>query len=247
MRTCYQRLMQIPKPAYFILLDPDKSSIDEVCELSINAEKYGVDAILIGSSFLLEDNLDEYILHIKERVSIPVIIFPGILNTLSPEADAILFLNMISSRNPQLLIGEQVRAAPYIKHHNLEAISTAYILIESGNLTTVQYMSNSLPIPRNKAEIVIAHILAAEFMGMKLVYLEAGSGAQSPVPVEMISQVKSVVSLPLIVGGGIKTPQAAYDIAQAGADFIVTGSILENSKENSIIKEFADAVHSCRK
>jgi len=242
----YKQILDMPKPAHFVLIDPDKSGIDEGIDLAVNAEKCGVDAILIGSSIHLNDNLDDFIREIKSKTTIPIIIFPGILNVFSSSADAILFLSMISSRNPQFLIGEQVRAAPIIKKYGLETISTAYLLIESGKMTSVQYMSNSMPIPRNKPDIIIAHVLAAELIGMKAVYLEAGSGADHTVPTEVISRVKEVTSLPLIVGGGIRTPEAAESIAKAGADIVVTGTIFENNKDFNLLAEFCQTIHKQR-
>ena len=247
MDQTYEQIRQMSKPAYFVLIDPDKTGFDASVRLAVLAEQKGVDGILIGSSLLLHDNLDRCLSAIKKEIKIPVIIFPGLLNTFSPNADAILFLNMISSRNAQLLIGEQVRAAPLIRKMGLEAISTAYILIESGKLTSVQYVSNSLPIPRDKPDILIAHILAAEYIGMKMIYLEAGSGAEETVPLEMIKRAKETTELPLIVGGGIRTPQAASMIAEAGADIVVTGTIMEESAHHDQLSEFVGAVHRWRK
>ena len=244
--TVYEKIMKMSKPAYFVLIDPDKRGVEDSLRLAAAAEKCGVDALLVGSSILLDDVLDEYIVSIKKETGIPVIIFPGLLNTISPNADALLFLSMISSRNPQLLIGEQVRAAPYIKKKNIETISTAYLLIESGNLTSVQYMSNSFPIPSGKPDIVVAHSLAAEYIGMKLIYLEAGSGAANPVPDEIISRVKDSCILPIIVGGGITTPQTALQKAKAGADIIVTGTVLEKDKGTDKMFAIAESIHSLR-
>ena len=204
METVIERLLALPKPAYFVLIDPDKAGIEETVTLAKIVEKSGADGILIGSSILLNDMLDDFIVAIKEVVSIPVIIFPGLLNAFSPNADALLFLSMISSRNAQFLIGEQVRAAPLIKKYGIETISTAYLLIESGKMTSVQYVSNSFPLPANKPDIAVAHALAAEYIGMKMIYLEAGSGAEKPVPDEIIRKVKGVTTLPVIVGGGDK-------------------------------------------
>lgn len=247
MKETYQEILRMPKPAYFVLIDPDKTDPTDSIKLATMSEEEGVDGILIGSSILLDDNLDLCIKEMKKRVNIPLIIFPGLLNSFSSHADAILFLNMISSRNPQFLIGEQVRAAPLIRKLDLETISTAYILLESGKLTSVQYVSNSLPIPRDKTDLVIAHVLAAEYIGMKMIYLEAGSGAAKPVPVEMIKEIKGVTELPLIVGGGIKNPQTASSLAAAGADIIVTGTVLEDSTNHFLIKDFVQEIHRWRK
>ncbi|MBC8415561.1 MAG: geranylgeranylglyceryl/heptaprenylglyceryl phosphate synthase, partial [Candidatus Cloacimonetes bacterium] len=158
-----------------------------------------------------------------------------------------LLLCIITSRNPQMLIGEQVRAAPLIKHYGLEAIGTAYMLIESGNNTSVHFMSGSMPLPRTKNDIAVAHALAGEYLGMKLIYMDAGSGAKYPVSNEMISAIRQNVSLPIILGGGIKSPEIAVQKAKAGADFIVTGNILENNLDPKLIREFANAIHSIKR
>ena len=210
-------------------------------------EENGADVLLVGGSFMINNNFETNLKQIKENVNIPVLIFPGIFNFVSPYADALLLLSVITSRNPQMLIGEQVRAAPLIKHYNLEAIGTAYMLIESGNNTSVHYMSGSLPLPRSKNDIAIAHALAGQYLGMKMIYLDAGSGAKYPVSDEMISAIRKNVDLPIILGGGIKTPEVAAQKARSGADFIVTGNILENNIDPKLIKEFADAVHSVKR
>jgi len=146
-----------------------------------------------------------------------------------------------------MLIGEQVRAAPLIKHYGLEAIGTAYMLIESGAATSVNFMSNSMPIPRTKNDIAIAHALAAEYIGMKVAYLDAGSGAKMPVTNEMITAIKKYSTLPMFLGGGIKDPETAREKAEAGADFIVTGNILEKESNPELIRQFADAIHSVKR
>jgi len=240
----YEKLIQMSEQRanYFCLMDPDK--LDKKTAIS-NAklfEENGVDGILVGGSLMINNNFDENLKAIKENVQIPVIIFPGIFQCISPYADAILYLSLITSRNPQLLIGEHVRAAPLIKHYGLEAIGTAYMLIESGNSTSVQFMSNSFPIPDTKNDIAVAHALAGQYLGMKLIYTDSGSGAKNSISNEMISAIKENVSLPLIVGGGIKDPETAAHKAKAGADFVVTGNVLEKNPEPSLIKEFADAV-----
>jgi len=232
------------RKGYFCLIDPDKSTPEISADNAGIFENNGADAILVGSSIMLNDNFDETIRQIKEKVKIPVIIFPGKFNFVSKYADAILLLSMVSSRNPDLLISEQVRSAPLIKKYNLESIGTGYMLIESGSLTSVQYMSNSLPIPRTKPDIAVAHALAAEFLGMKTIYLEAGSGAKNYVPEKLIIEVKKNITIPLIVGGGIRNPETARKVAQAGADIVVTGTIHENGIDQKLIREFAEAIHN---
>jgi len=182
---------------------------------------------------------------IKAHVKVPVTIFPGNANQVSRHADAILFLSLISGRNPHLLIGEQVKAAPAIKEFGLEPIPTGYMLIESGAPTSVQFMSDTQPIPRNKPDIAKAHALAAEYLGMKMVFLEAGSGAENPVPDNIVRQVKDFISIPIIVGGGIKDPNIARNKVKSGASFVVIGNFLE--EDDSLVREFADAIHINRK
>jgi phosphoglycerol geranylgeranyltransferase len=170
-----------------------------------------------------------------------MILFPGSAIQVNKFADAILFLSLVSGRNPQYLIGEQVDGAPLIKSFGIEPIPTAYMLIESGAITSVQYVSQTLPIPADKPGIAQVHALAAEYMGMKLVYLEAGSGAPNPVPLGMISQVKEQISIPLIVGGGLTSPNQVQDAVTAGADFVVVGTALEFNPTTGFLKEMAGA------
>ncbi len=245
----YNMLLELAKKraSYFCLIDPDNLNTKQAVNTAKICEENGVDILLVGGSFMINNNFETNLKQIKENVNIPVLIFPGIFNFVSPYADALLLLSVITSRNPQMLIGEQVRAAPLIKHYNLEAIGTAYMLIESGNNTSVHYMSGSLPLPRSKNDIAIAHALAGQYLGMKLIYLDAGSGAKYPVSNEMISAIRKNVDLPIILGGGIKTPEVAAQKARSGADFIVTGNILENNIDPKLIKEFADAVHSVKR
>ena len=228
---------------YLPLLDPDRLDGKKLVQMAVHLESAGVDALLIGSSLLLSPTIDTIIRDIKQEIKIPVIIFPGSLNQVSPYADAILFLSLISGRNPDRLIGDQVKAAPAIKEYGIEPISTAYMLIESGRLTSVQFMSNTVPIPRDKPDIAVAHALAAEYLGMKMIYLEAGSGAERSIPVETITAVRDYVSIPLIVGGGIRTPECAAEKVEAGASFIVTGNILEKESGLERVKEFCSAIH----
>lgn len=228
---------------YFVLIDPDKQDIPTAVKMAKKCEKADVDALLVGGSLLFAYYFDELIQAIKAECSLPVIIFPGSTRQISPFADAILFLSLISGRNPSSLIGEQVTSAPIIKAMGLEAISTAYMFIESGNMTTAQFMSDTRPIPREKPDIAIAHVLAAEFLGMKIAYLEAGSGAKYSVPDNLISTLQDYISIPLIVGGGIRTPEEARNKVKAGASFIVTGNVLEKNNDSELIKAFSQAVH----
>ncbi|MCD6330503.1 MAG: geranylgeranylglyceryl/heptaprenylglyceryl phosphate synthase [Candidatus Cloacimonetes bacterium] len=232
------------KAGFFCLIDPDTQSPSESAKLAEKCQHSGVDVILVGGSLMVRDNFNETVRIIKEQVTIPVLVFPGIFNFVSPYADAILFLSMMSSRNPQLLIGEQVRTAPLIKKYDVEAIPTGYFLIESGSLTSVQFMSSSLPIPRTKYDIAVSHALAAQYLGMKLIFFDAGSGAKQSVPAEMIKKVKENISIPIIIGGGIRTPEEAREKVAAEADFIVIGTAIEKNDQTNLIKEFAEAIHS---
>lgn len=242
----WQKLLEIRKQrgaGYIVLIDPDKLSLEENNKLVVQAEKEDADCIFIGGSLLSTPIFDELVKQIKNTVKIPVIIFPGGVQQISRHADAILFMSVISGRNPDLLIGQHVMGAPIIKMYNLETIPMGYMLIESGKVTSAEFMSNTKPIPRDKPDIAVAHALAAEYLGMKLIYLEAGSGALHPVPDEMIQAITRMSSLPIIVGGGIRTPDIAQKKVAAGAAFIVTGNVLEKNNEKGTIQSFAQAIH----
>ncbi len=244
--SVYHYLLEVKRKqgaGYFVLLDPDKLPRSELIALAEKASDEGADLLLMGSSLLLNSGFDELIHEVKAKVRIPVVVFPGNTMQISRHADAILFLSLISGRNAHYLIGEQVRAAPILEHLGVEPISTGYMLIESGRQTSAEFMSNTRPIPRNKPDIAKATALAAEYLGMRFVYLEAGSGALYPVEPVMIREVADYVNIPLIVGGGIRTPEQARERVQAGASFIVTGNILEEKVSNSLVKEFAEAIH----
>jgi phosphoglycerol geranylgeranyltransferase len=246
--SVYQKLLNVRDEkgaGFLVLLDPDRMSLQDIVDLARKSEQAGADGFLVGSSLLLSTRFDEAVKEIKAHVKVPVTIFPGNANQVSRHADAILFLSLISGRNPHLLIGEQVKAAPAIREFGLEPIPTGYMLIESGASTSVQFMSDTQPIPRSKPDIVKAHALAAEYLGMKMVFLEAGSGAENPVPDNIVRQVKDFISIPIIVGGGIKDPDVAYSKAKNGASFVVIGNFLE--EDDSLIKEFAEAIHINRK
>ena len=243
----YERLLKVRKErgaGYFVLLDPDKVDRHSLPAFVRDATEAGVDGFLVGGSLMLSDDFGQHLQTIKQNTSVPVIIFPGSIMQVSSAADAILFLVLISGRNPEYLIGNQVLAAPIIRKSGLEALSTGYMLIEAGNTTSAEFMSNTKPLPRDKADIALAHALAAELIGMKLLYLDAGSGARDSVSEEMISTIARRCSLPMIVGGGIRTPEEARNKVQAGASFVVTGTITEVNNHRSFIREFAEAVHS---
>ena len=245
--TTFQRLLKIREErgtGYLVLIDPDKNDIDKLPSFVREATEAGVDGFLLGGSLMLTNEFEAHLQTVKRNTTVPVLIFPGSLLQVSSIADAILFLVLISGRNPEHLIGNQVIAAPIIKKTGLEAISTGYMLIEAGKTTSAEFMSNTKPIPRNKPDIALAHALAAELIGMKLLYLDAGSGADISVPDEMIRTLSQRCPLPMIVGGGICTPEEARKKAEAGASFVVTGTVTEQNNHRTFIREFAEAVHS---
>ena len=233
------------KSQFWLLVDPDKVPASRLKQIGESAQKAGVDAILIGASLLVETTLEKAISIIKKSCNLPVIIFPGSRGQLAPNADALLFLTLLSSRNPRWLIDEQVLAAHTVKKIGIPVIPTGYLLIESGALTSVGFFSTTPPLPRNKEDIVIAHALAAQFMGMHTVFLEAGSGAKNPVPVDMIKSVASQVDIPVIVGGGLRSERDVSERAKY-ADIIVVGNFFETAKSLSKLSAFADAVHCAR-
>ena len=242
----YDKLLEIINKkgaAYLILIDPDKIEGNKLVEFVKYCETSNVDGFLVGGSLMVSGNLSSSIKTIKDNCSLPVIIFPGGVNQVVPNADAILYISLISGRNAEQIIGKHVLAAPIIKQYNIEPISTGYMLIESGKTTTAEYMSGSKPIPRNKPEIAAATALAAEYFGMKMIYLEAGSGAEKPVPDETVQLVSQTCSIPVIVGGGIKSAETARQKVNNGANVIVTGNFFENENNWHLIKKFAEAIH----
>jgi len=240
--TKIQKRLSSGRKGYWVLLDPDDFLPEKAGAVAYQAQRAGASAILVGGSLVHTNHFDDFVKAIKKKASIPVILFPGDSTQLSQHADAILFLSLISGRNPVNLIGEHVKAAPLIKEYGIEPISTAYMLVESGSVTSVEFMSNTRPLPRNKPMIAAAHALAAQYMGMSMVYLEAGSGARQPVPDEMIKRVRSYVEIPIVVGGGIRDPKTARDKLHAGADIIVTGNLLRHQNGLAVMKEIAAVV-----
>lgn len=246
MGKTFARLMQVRDTkggGFFLLLDPDRVPREQYIPLAEAALETGVDAILVGTSFTLESNFARGVREIKEAASVPVIIFPGSFAQVSPEADAILFTSLLSGRNPEYLIEEQMKGAPLIRQCNLETIPTGYLLIESGTLTSVQYISSSLPIPRSKHDLACAHALAAQYLGMQLVYLEAGSGANGAVPVAMVQAVADYIDIPVMVGGGLRTPEAIAERLALGASFVVVGTHFELEPDLERLKDMAAAAH----
>ncbi len=229
--------------AYLILLDPDKTPENKLSSFIRKCELSGVDGFLVGGSLMIDGDFESFIEKVKMTTNLPVIIFPGEVNQICKPADAILYISVVSGRNPEHLIGKHVLAAPVIKKLNIEPIPTGYIIVESGSMTTASYISGSMPVPRDKPEIAAATALAAQYLGMKLIYLEAGSGAEQPVPQRMIKTVAEYCDIPVIVGGGIRSPQTARANVENGAKIIVTGNFFEDENNWNLIKEFADAVH----
>lgn len=224
------------------LVDPDKTTDEQAARLGQTAQELGIPAILIGGSILTDGNLDRCIRALKQHFGGKVLLFPGNTMQLSAEADGLLFLSLISGRNPELLIGKHVIAAPYIKNAGLEAIPTGYMLIESGQQTSVSYMSHTFPIPSHKTDIAVCTALAGELLGLRCIYMDAGSGALRAVPEEMIRAVSAQVQVPLIVGGGIRSVADALKAVNAGADFIVVGNVLEKSPE--LLREMVGMLQS---
>ena len=227
---------------YIVLIDPDKNSENNLEEKISKINNSGVDAIFVGGSLILDNNCEKRVELIKSISKVPVIFFPGGISQLNKHYDAMLFMSILSGRNSHYLIGEQVIAAPIVKDLGIEVIPTGYLLVDGGNNSSVQFMSGSNPIPIEKPDILIAHALAAQYLGKKLVYLESGSGAKNSIPNNLLKAVTKYIDVPIIVGGGINTPKSANEKVLAGASFVVIGSILEGNNTN-IINEFADAIH----
>ena len=227
--------------AYILLIDPDKKNDDKLEKYVSSANESEVDMIFVGGSLMMDSKFNERIVRIKNIAKIPIVFFPGNISQLNSNYDAMLFMSVISGRNPHYLIGEQVIAAPIINDIGIETISTAYMIFNTGSNTTVEFMSGTKPIPINRIDIAIAHGLAAKFLGFKLIYLEAGSGAEKPIPDELVRNVSKNVDIPIVVGGGIKNPEIAKSLVMSGASVIVTGTIIE--QDESAMKNFAKAIH----
>jgi putative glycerol-1-phosphate prenyltransferase len=221
-----------------VLLDPDKVEMKGIMKQVETYVSAGVDLFLVGGSLISGNNFYILVEALRQQKEIPVVIFPGSNLHIHHEADGILLLSLISGRNPELLIGQHVIAAPILKNSGLEILPTGYMLIESGKPTTVSYISNTQPIPADKEDIAVCTAMAGEMLGLRLLYLDGGSGAINPVPPKMISAVKRNTSVPVIVGGGITTGTKAGQAWLAGADYVVIGNGLEKEPDllDQIIK-----------
>jgi putative glycerol-1-phosphate prenyltransferase len=228
------------RKAFAVLIDPDKVTLKQVAQIAELCNEAGVDYVFVGGSLMMSQHLDACIQQFKRESAIPVLLFPGSPAQVSPYADALLYLSLISGRNPELLIGAHVVSAPMVKASGLEILSTGYMVIDGGAATTVSYMSGSAPIPRDKNDIAMCTAMAGEMQGKHIIYMDAGSGAKLPITESMIQSVSRKISIPLIVGGGITDPEKAYLNCKAGADIIVVGNAIE--KEASLIRDMAAAI-----
>ena len=231
------------KKLFSILVDPDKQNKSALLSIIEKATGAKADFFFVGGSLLTHDSLDSCLTTLKENSDIPVILFPGNTMQVNDKADGILFLSLISGRNAEMLIGKQVITAPILKQSSLEVLPTGYMLIDSGKPTTVSYMSNTTPIPADKNAVAACTAMAGEMLGLKLIFMDGGSGAKNPISEEMIASVRKVVDCPIIIGGGISSGEKAIANCKAGADIIVVGNAIE--KEVNLISEIADAIHNC--
>ena len=234
-------LLKTPRTKLAVLIDPDNQTEDSLMSMSEKIINCKVDVILVGGSLLLGDHFEKTLALLRKNTSLPIILFPGNNYQISSQADAILLLSLISGRNPEYLIGQHVVAAPQIRASGLEVIPTGYMLIDGGRVSTTSYMTQTVPIPYDKPDIAVATAMAGEMLGLQSIYLEAGSGAHRSISVEMLRAVKSSISIPVITGGGIRTPEQAEALAEAGSNMIVLGNILE--KQPELLMEISLAVH----
>lgn len=241
----YQNLVEKKnkgQKSFAVLIDPDKVDAERINRLAKLAAEAQVDYLFVGGSLVISNHLDKVVQQIKQHCDIPVILFPGSPSQIAVHADGLLYLSLISGRNPELLIGQHVISAAAVKQSGLEIISTGYMVIDGGAPTTVSYISNAAPIPADKNEIAMCTAMAGEMLGMKVIYMDAGSGAHRPVTEAMIEKVAASIEAPLVVGGGITSPEKAYLNCKAGADVIVIGNAIE--KDITLIREMGAAIHS---
>lgn len=230
---------------HITLIDPEKVSAQDASLIAENSKNSGTAAIMIGgSTFISETHLDDVVKAIKSRVNIPTILFPNNVTGISGSADAIWFMSLLNSVDPYFLMGAQVLGAPLVKKYGLEPLSMGYIIVGDGG--TAGIVGKAISVPYNKPELAAAHALAGQYLGMRFIYLEGGSGAKNPVPPEMIGAVKHVLEIPLLVGGGIRTKEQALAAASAGADIIVTGNLTEAGDSKQKIAEMVAAIRKVK-
>lgn len=227
---------------HFTLIDPDEQTPEEAVIIAKEAQRANSDGILVGGSITDQDDLNLTVKALKENTDLPVVLFPGNISGVSKYADAILFMSLLNSTNPYWITGAQALSAPSIKKMGIETIPMGYLIIEPGG--TVGWVGDAKPVPRKKSDLALAYSMAAEFMGMRVIYLEAGSGADSHIPLDFIVKVKKLTDLIVIVGGGIRTAEDAREVSQAGADIVITGTVVEQTEDTyNKIKELTDAIH----
>ena len=231
------------KKSFALLIDPDKQEKSQLITIIEKAKNTNTDYFFVGGSLLTNDSLDICLETLKAHSDIPVVLFPGNAMQVNNKADAILFLSLISGRNAEMLIGKQVITAPILKQSSLEVLPTGYMLIDSGKPTTVSYMSNTTPIPAKKDAVAACTAMAGEMLGLKLIFMDGGSGAKNPISEKMIAEVSKSIDIPLIIGGGISSGEKAIANCKAGADIIVVGNAIE--KDESLIAEISNAMHNC--
>jgi phosphoglycerol geranylgeranyltransferase len=239
----YIRKRRKSKPLHFTLIDPDKQEPKKAAELAAKAKEWGSDAIMVGGSHAAQMvYLNDTIQAIKQKTDLPIILFPSSHSGISPQADSLFFMSLLNSRSTQYLIEEQVKGSILVKGYGIEPLSMAYLIVESGSMTTAAWSGDVKPLPRDKPELAVPYVLAARYLGMKFIYLEAGSGAKHPVPNAMIKEAKENMEkdMLLIVGGGIRDEKTAREKVKAGADIIVTGTIAE--KNSDMLRKIIRAV-----
>lgn len=244
--TTYQYLRDVSqrkRAAFIVLIDPDKLAPEALPTFLDSCHVADVDAVFVGGSLLQYPSMDTYLEALRRCTDLPIIGFPGSIRQLSSKLDAVLYLSIISGRNPEYLFGQHVHAAPIIKKLGIEPISTGYMLIESGRATTAQYISHTNPLPRHKPELAAATAIAAEMMGMKLLYTDGGSGADLVVPDDVIAAITEQCTIPLVVGGGLNTPELVAQKVKAGAKVVVVGTALERRPDRSFLTELVGAAH----
>jgi phosphoglycerol geranylgeranyltransferase len=226
---------------HLTLIDPEKVTVSDATRIAENSKNSGTAAIMIGgSTFISQEHLDNVIKAIKSAVNLPIILFPNNVTGISSHADAIWFMSLLNSVDPYFLIGAQILGAPLVKKFGLEPISLGYIIVGEGG--TAGIVGKAISVPYNKPELAAAHALAGQYLGMRFIYLEGGSGTANPVPPEMIRAVKRVLDIPLIVGGGIRSKEQALAAASAGADIIVTGNVTESTDAKLRVSEIISAI-----